>query len=670
VHSYGLYERLLLLKDNHDALSRVSQLAQLLIEYRRKYYQGSPLISDEEYDRLEDELRRLDPAHSLLQEVGTTAPARISTKASHHTPMLSLNKTYALSELLSWAAGQPLIGTLKIDGVSLSLVYEKGHLIAAKTRGNGVIGEEVSDKVQWISDCVRRLEEPESHAAERDLYAGCEVRGELYCSQGQFAHLLVEMQRLGLPVASSPRNIVAGILGRKQHQELARFFNFFAFDLLTLPGAAPLPFATEEEKLVFLRRSGFHLPGYARVENADEISEFLTGVQEKIAAADLGIDGAVFIINSLALQAAQGVTSHHPRYKLAFKWQGDTAETRIVALHWNTSRFGVVTPVAIVEPVTLSGATITNVSLHNAAYVKNLELRVGDRIKIVRSGEVIPKFLEKLSPGLGEVVVPTHCPSCQTPLVFDEVRVLCPNETGCPAQQIGRILNWIAAVGIDDLSEKRLGELIAAGLVARIVDLYSLRKEDLLKIPLVKEKMATKLHAAIAQSTSISLVAFLQGIGIKGIGKRGWEDLLAVYPRLEDLQKLSAEEICTIHGFAAKSAQQIVDGLRENRATIAELLAVGVRPREESGKVAGGTLPWTGKTFAITGGFSRNRKELEAEIIRWGGKVSSSVSGKTFALVIADPQSTSEKAVSARTLGIPLWSESHLMAQLDQLARK
>jgi DNA ligase (NAD+) len=655
--------------DKKTLQTRISQLAAELISHRGHYYQGSPLISDEEYDRLEDELRALAPQHPLLQVVGSELPASSTPKIAHGIPMLSLAKTYSRDELLSWSRGQPLVGTLKIDGVSLSLLYREGKLITAKTRGNGLWGEEVTAKAQWISDCVPTLAgRAGANAREQKIFAACEVRGELYCSQAQFAELLQAMVALGLPAATSPRNIVAGILGRKQHQQLAAYFSFYAFDLLAPVDGPALPFTREEEKFAFLARCGFHLPLWERLQTAGEVEKFLQVVQEKIAEGDLGIDGAVFILNDLEVQTQQGATSHHPRYKMAFKWQGDTAETTIKALHWNTSRYGVVTPVAVVEPVVLSGATISNVSLHNAAYVKNFALCPGDRIKIVRSGEVIPKFLEKLAAGSATVQVPRSCPSCGAALIFDQVRLLCGNELSCPAQQMGRILNWIVAAGIDDLSEKRLAELMAAGLVQRSADLYRLSREELLSLPLTKDKMATKLLANIAKSTQLSLAAFLQGLGIKGVGRRGWEDLLAHYPQLAEIQALTREQICQIHGFAAKTAEQIVQGLAAQRETIAELLAAGVRPQEIAAKKQ--DLPWSGKTFAITGTFSLGRKELSEKISALGGKVSSQVSQHTYALIIADAASTSEKAKTARNLGVALWNEDQLMDQLKALQEK
>ncbi len=650
-------------REKHD--ERIKQLADELLRLRALYYQGTPLISDQEYDRCEDELRLLDPDHPVLYAVGTLVETSSRAKVSHQVPMLSLAKTYVLEDLLAWAAGKEVVGTLKIDGVSLSLLYRNAQLYCAKTRGNGLVGEEVSEKTRWISDCLPSLRLNVDHRQEEIslVSSDCEIRGELYCSQSQFSLLLHEMHQLGLPLPSSQRNIVAGILGRKQHHQLARFFSFDAFDFLSF-SAEKQPFQHENEKLEFIARLGFKPPFFRHLTNAGEITSFLGEVQDKINEGDLGSDGAVFAFNDCREQAALGNTSHHPRYKLAFKWQGETAVATIKRITWQTSRLGVVTPVATISPVQLSGASITRVTLHNAAYVKNLAFGVGDTIRLVRSGEVIPKVVEKLSSGGEQLSLPQECPSCAQPLEFDGVRLQCENEVSCSAQQLGRVLNWIRAVGIEDLSEKRLEALVAAGLLTKITDLYRLRREDFLTVPLIKEKMADKLFAAIQGSKQVELAAFLQGLGIKGMGKRSWQELLLHHPRLDQLRALSVEDICRISGFAAKTAEQLRSGLKANSQTITELLALGVNPQVPASPGSAGFLPWSGKIFALTGTLSRGRKEIIALIEEQGGKIAASVSGQTYALIIADPRSNSEKAVKARSLGVALWSEEMLFEEI------
>lgn len=630
----------------------LSQLVEEILRHRRLYAAGTPEISDVAYDALELRLQTLAPNHPILQRVGTEAG--IEGKVEHHIPMLSLAKTYEVDALLEWAQDRSVVGTWKIDGVSLSLVYQDQVLVQAKTRGDGQWGEDVTHKVAWILDCHPRLP---ATAPMGEV----EIRGEVYCSDESFSHLLLEMEQLGLEPPSNPRNIVAGILGRKQHLSLARFFSFFAFDGLFPAGSAP--FFTETKKYDQLQAWGFITPFHETLCGASEIRAFLSKVRDQSAELDVGIDGAVLALDDLALQESLGATSHHPRYKLAFKWQGESAVSRICNIVWAASRLGIVTPVAQIDPVQLSGATISNVTLHNAAYVKGFHLKAGDKIELVRSGEVIPKFLRVVESHMGECRLPTQCPSCHNVLRFDEVRLLCENGA-CPAQQFGLLLNWIRCVGIDDLSEKRLQQLMDHGFVETIADLYRLRKEDLLQLPLTKEKMATKILSNIDKTRSLSTAKFLNGLGIGGMGIVSWEKILLLYPTLAALQAASEAELSAIKGFAEKSAQQIVTGLQQRQGDIQALLAAGIQLHTVQRRTATG--PLLRQSFVITGTLTRPRQEIESAILAAGGKVTSKVTSKTTALIFEDVDSTSSKAQKARELGIPLWREVDLWAQIAE----
>ncbi len=631
----------------------ISTLAEKILHHKRAYYSGNPEISDQQYDALEDRLRKLDADHPVLKIVGAE-PSGTGKKAQHKIPMLSLAKTYQLKELNQWISDRPVMATLKVDGNSLSLVYQDGKLVLAKTRGNGKVGEVVTEKVRWVSDCAGQVNFKEE----------VEIRGELYCSESQFLKLSKEMDQLKLEKPSNPRNTVAGILGRKQYTELARHFNFFAFDVLHSDGRSP--FKTEEEKFQWLIKSGFKVPDHKLIKTPAAVESFLEFAKGYMEQGDVGIDGVVFSYNDNALFEELGSTSHHPRYRMSFKWQGETAEVKINDFTWTTSRLGIVTPVAVIEPTYLSGAKITNVTLHNAAHVKLFNLKVGDEIEIVRSGEVIPKFLQVVKPAEGHYKWPEACPSCKSSLEFDDVRLFCPNRESCPAQQVGTILNWIKCAEIDDLSEKRLLPLIEIGLVSHMSDLYRLGVDEFKQIPLVKDKMAKKLFDNIAASKTMPLANFLNGLGIQGAGLVTWENLLEHHPSIEELFKLKPEDLEAIDGFAEKTAKQIIDGLADKKKDIDQLLKAGVRPKApENESVNTEGLPLSGKSFVITGTMSRGRSEIEKDIKKAGGKTSSSVSKNTHALIIADPESTSSKAKKARQLGVQLWSEEKLMEMIN-----
>ncbi len=630
---------------------RVGELAAALMHHKRLYYAGKPSISDAAYDQIEDQLRRLDPAHPALQYVGTEL-ASTNRKVSHDKPMLSLAKTYKTEDLLSWMGQELIVGSPKIDGNSLSLIYENGILKLAKTRGDGRLGEDVTDKIRWVHDCPHKLPEPLSF----------EVRGELYCSTHSFAGLAAEMLARGLERPTNPRNIVAGLLGRKHHLDLCHFFQFIAFD--ALGNDTDDAFATEMEKYVWLSRLGFPVTSHALISDAAALETFLASMRLRMEEDDISYDGAVFAYNRIALQRQLGSTSHHPRFKLSFKWPGQTAEAEIERIDWATSRLGIVTPVAVIKPVYLSGATITNITLHNAEHVSAYNLKAGDKIEIIRSGEVIPKFLQVLVPKAGSYVWPKTCPSCKAALEFDGVRLKCPNESECPAQRAGFILNWIHATEVEDLSDKRLEQMIQAGLVQDVTDLYRLSVEDLLRLPATKEKMAQKLFKNIQASKNITLAQFLNGMGIEGAGLRTWEKLIDHFHGLEPLLGAKSSEIEEIDGFAAKSAEQITTGLSRRKVLIQRLLKVGVKPRIPERKHAPGEGPLAGKQFVITGALSLSREEIEKMIRDAGGKAGSSVSKNTFALVTNESDSTSSKMKKARDLGIAIWSEAELLAAL------
>ncbi|MBC7660617.1 MAG: NAD-dependent DNA ligase LigA [Chitinophagaceae bacterium] len=618
--------------------------------YKKQYYTGKPLVSDAVYDKLEQELRSVSPQHPVLSYVGA-APSTGAPKATHDMPMLSLNKTYRIEDLQSWMGEETIVGTPKVDGNSLSLLYENGVFKQAKTRGDGRVGEDVTDKVLWIADCLPRL--------PKDLTI--EVRGEVYCSQHQFALLVDDMLERNLERPNNPRNIVAGLLGRKVHIDLCRYFNFFAFEAIGLTGLK-----TEVDKFETLHGLGFSVVDHRLLKKPKDVEGYLEEIKQWMDDDEVAYDGAVFSYNSLALQQSLGNTSHHPRFKLSFKWQGMTAQSLVKRIDWFPSRLGIITPVAVIEGVALSGATITNVTLHNAEHVKAYNLKQGDLIEIVRSGEVIPKFMQVLESAPGNYQWPTNCPSCKTPLTFDGVRLKCENRDACPAQRSGFILNWMRAVEVEDISEKRLDQMMQMGLVEHVYDLYTLNVSDFLRLPSTKDKMAEKLYKNIQASKNVPLAKFLNGLGIEGAGLRTWEKLIEHFQTLESIQSVSAEALIEIDGFAEKSALQIVEGLKERKAIIKQLLKVGVNPIVQKSKFATGEGPLAGQQFVITGALSMPREQIERLIREAGGKASTSVSKNTSVLVTNEGDSGSSKMKKAKELGIPIWTEEALLKMLSE----
>lgn len=621
-------------------MDRIKELENLIKYHKAKYYQGTPEISDLEYDKLEDELKKKDPKNRVLEIVGSTPKG--SKKVSHATKMLSLNKTYKIEDLLSWKGEHEIVSTFKIDGVSCSLIYEDGGLVLAKTRGDGSVGEDITDKAIWMKNVP-------SHLTKK---VNVEIRGEIYCDEESFIHLSDEMVSIGLEKPTSQRNIVAGLIGRKENIELCRYIEFKAFDLIEEQTSEK----TEVQKVKKIKDLGIEPEEIIVHKNEGDIKARLSETQNFMSEGDYQIDGLVFSYNDLALHEELGATAHHPRYKMAFKFQGEAKETKIKSITWQVSRNGILTPIAEVEPVELSGAKISRVTLHNYGILKQNNLKKGDTIEIIRSGEVIPKFMSVKKESKGTFSIPEVCPSCDKQVVVDDIRLRC-NNGNCPAQVKEQILNYIQKVGIDDLSSKRLDELIKAGFVLKIPDLYDLKKEQLLELDKVKDKLAEKLLAGIEKSKGVDLITFLGSLGIQGGAYNKCERVvLAGYNTLAKVKSLTVDKLIEIEGFAEKSATEFYNSLVEKSQLIEELESKGFDFKETTIKDS----PISQKKICITGSLSRKRSDIEKDIRDNGGIVVGSVSKNTDYLLTNDENSGSSKFKKAKSLNIPIINEESL----------
>lgn len=621
-------------------MDRVKELEDLIKYHKAKYYQGHPEISDVDYDKLEDELKSRDPNNRVLQIVGSVPSG--SKKVEHGTKMLSLNKTYKLEELLSWKADYEIVSTYKIDGVSCSLVYEEGSLKIAKTRGDGSVGEDITEKALWMKNIPSNLKEK----------VNVEIRGEIFCEEEDFFHLSDEMESLGLERPTSQRNIVAGLIGRKENIELCRYIQFKGFDLLE----DKLTHKLETEKVNKIKKLGIEPEEIIIHKSEKDIQKRLEQTQEFMSEGEYQIDGLVFSYNDLRLHEELGSTSHHPRYKIAYKFQGEAKETEIKKITWQVSRNGILTPIAEVKPVELSGAKISRVTLHNFGMVKQYNLKKGDRIEIIRSGEVIPKFMAVKEPAPGKYSIPEGCPSCEQAIREDDIRLRCDNKS-CPAQVKEQILNYIQKIGIDDLSSKRLDELLKAGMVKEIPDLYKLSKDELMTLDKVKDKLASKLLSSVEKSKKVDLITFLSALGIQGGAYNKCEKVvLAGHNTLEKIKDLSVEKLESIEGFAEKSAGEFYHSLSSKFPLIKELESVGFTFEETTVKDS----PITQKKICITGTLSRKRGDIERDIRDNGGIVVGSVSKNTDFLLTNEENGTSSKFKKAKSLGIEIINEESL----------
>lgn len=617
------------------------ELATQILAHKKNYYLGTPTISDAEFDALEDELRSLDPDHAVLHQVEVKSGPSSKTvrkKRQHIRPMLSLEKTYDFQELLNWKKDAEVVGMHKIDGVSVSLIYnEKGQFIQGKTRGDGYIGEDVTDKMYWVDSII--LEHPE--------LKNCEVRGELNCTKKSFEMLSVAIQQRGNSAPVNARNVVTGILARKQNIDLAKYFHFTAFDLTSAQTGQTL-FQTEIKKCEQLTKLGFSTPNYVLLRTTAELKNYIADAQVFKENGDYEIDGVVLSYNDLSTQETLGHTQHHPKYKISYKWKGEFATTTIEEIEWSTGRLGVITPVANITPVFLAGASISRVSLHNASFIQERNLKKGDKIVIIRSGEVIPKF-ERV-----EYDLPKNCPSCSSELNFDGVKLYCLNSLECPDQIIGGLENWATATNIEDLSVKRIEQLYQNKIVLRPSDFYKITPEVLLSLEGNQEVLANKLYNNIQKSKQITLKQFLCGLNIAGMQMSNWEKIIDQYSSLDQIQNLSIENIENIPGFSTITAQKIVQGLAKYKNEIHRLLSAGVSISKPSETSTLQSKKLQGQNIVITGTFIMPRKELEDLIKLNGGHIASSVTTKTTMLLISDPNSTSSKTIKAKELKIPM----------------
>lgn len=621
-------------------MKRIKKLEELILKHKALYYQGRPEISDHEFDQLEEELKSIDPENPILNVVGSTSSA--SDKVKHDKKMLSLEKTYVLDDLVSWMGQEEILSTMKLDGISCSLIYEDGKLTKAKTRGDGTFGENIMPKVMWVNSVPKLINNKNK----------IEIRGELYCDEESFFHLSKEMVEMGLEKPTNPRNIVAGLMGRKDNLELCRYIQFMSFDYISNE-----PIKLEEEKFTRMENLGFTIPEYEVHKGVKTLEKVIDHARHFMSEGEFQIDGIVFTYNKMALHEELGETSHHPRYKLAFKFQGESKTTTIKEISWSVSRNGILTPVGEVEPVELSGAMISRVTLHNFGLVQQNQLKVGDTIEIIRSGEVIPKFLSVVQSSKNPFVVPHFCPSCEKKVEIVDIRIFCVNPE-CPGKNKEVILNFIQKIGIEDLSGKRLEELINAGLVKNIPDLYLLEASDLMKIDKVKDKLSAKLIEGIQKTKQVDLITFLSALGISGGAYNKCEKVVrAGFDSIEKIKDLDLQKLMNIEGFAEKSAADFLHSLQEKHSLIDRLIKVGFEFQvEETRETA-----ITGKKLCITGALTEKRPVVEDMIREAGGIVVSSVSKNTDILVTNETDPSSSKFKKALELKIKIITEAELM---------
>jgi DNA ligase (NAD+) len=673
-----------------EAQQRIVSLRAEVARHDELYYRKAhPEIGDHEYDRLKRDLAALEAKFPEAAEAAGLATPTASVgddraegfaTVRHRQPMQSLDNTYSEAEIREFHArlarllGREDLSYVvepKIDGLAVSLTYEKGKFVRAVTRGNGVEGDDVTANALTIRALPRELKATPQAPLPRLI----EIRGEIFMTLAEFRRINAARDEEGEERYANPRNLAAGTIKLLDPREVAeRRLEIVLYGI----GACEPPQAGGDTQ------SGYHahvrawgLPTVEKFWKARGIDEAWKAIGELDKLRQgfaYATDGAVVKLDSLALQREAGSTSKAPRWAMAYKFAAERAETKLLAISVQVGRTGVLTPVAELEPVILAGTTVARATLHNRDEIARKDIRVGDYVFVEKAGEVIPAVvavnLGRRTPACVVFKFPTRCPSCGTAVVETEgeVALRCPNYE-CPVQVRRRVRHFAskACVDIDGLGEAMVDVVVEKGWVRSVADIYRLKRADLLGLGKSVEKSTDNLLAAIEKSKGAELWRFIHGLGIPHVGTAAAKDLASRFPSLEELSESKFDDYIgkgkesLITGIGTTMAEAIIDhfNLPINRTLVRDLAKAGVSPVAPASK-APGTGPFLGKTFVLTGTLpTMTRDEASSKIESAGGKISSSVSKKTsYVLAGSDAGSKLEKA---RSLGVPVISEEELL---------
>lgn len=646
---------------------RMNELVALLNRYATEYYTSdNPSVSDSEYDRLYRELVELETAYP--EQVLADSPThRVGGKVldgfekySHQYPLYSLQDAFSREELDAFdarvrkeVAHPTYICELKIDGLSISLTYEKGILVAGVTRGDGSIGENITENLKRVNDIPLTLPE------ELDIT----VRGECYMPRASFDQVNQVRQENGEPEFANPRNAAAGTLRQLDTAVVAKR-NLATF---LYQEASPSTRDSQEKGLKYLEQLGFVVnPKRILAENIDEIWNFIQEVGQERENLPYDIDGVVIKVNDLASQEELGFTVKAPKWAVAYKFPAEEKEAQLLSVDWTVGRTGVVTPTANLTPVQLAGTTVSRATLHNVDYIAEKDIRKDDTVIVYKAGDIIPAVLrvvESKRVSEEKLDIPTNCPSCNSDLLHfeDEVALRCINPR-CPAQIMEGLIHFASrdAMNITGLGPSIVEKLFAANLVKDVADIYRLQEEDFLLLEGVKEKSAAKLYQAIQASKENSAEKLLFGLGIRHVGSKASQLLLQYFHSIENLYQADSEEVASIEslgGVIAKSLQTYF-ATEGSEILLRELKETGVN-LDYKGQTVVADAALSGLTVVLTGKLERlKRSEAKSKLESLGAKVTGSVSKKTDLVVVgADAGSKLQKA---QELGIQVRDEAWL----------
>ena len=656
-----------------QARKRAEELRTVIERNNRLYYdQDAPELEDFEYDQLTRELKEIEKtfpelvtASSPTQHVGGTASTKFA-KVAHAVKMESLQDAFSYEELREFDARVQEAGVspeyvveAKIDGLSVSLEYENGVFVRGSTRGDGVVGEDVTENLATIRDIPHTL-----HGAPEFL----EVRGEVYMPHAAFLALREQQELEDKTPFKNPRNAAAGSLRQKDAKITAsRGLSIFVFNLQRVQGRE---FSRHSETLDYIKSLGFPVsPRYNVYHSIEDAIAEIQRIGEMRGTLEFDIDGAVIKVNDLAARSALGSTNKFPRWAIAFKYPPEVKESVVRDIEVTVGRTGVLTPTAVFDPLFLAGTSVARANLHNGDIIGSLDVRIGDTIQVRKAGDIIPEVIGVARHGEGTVPyrMPDRCPSCGAPVVHleDEAALRCVNPE-CPAQALRNLIHFASrnAMAIDGLGEAVARQLIDKGLVHTVADLYTLTREQILTLDKFKAKSAGNLLAAIENSRKNNLDKLVFGLGIRNIGDKAAALLAEHFGSMEKLRQASAEQVSSIDGFGGVMAQSVVEFFaKEGTGDLLEHLAQAGVNMEWHGEKKGTAL--AGKTVVVTGTLpTLSRQEAEALIVRNGGKASGSVSRRT-AYVLAG-EAAGSKLTKAQNLGIPVIDEAEFFRIIGQ----
>ncbi|UCC47513.1 MAG: NAD-dependent DNA ligase LigA [Gemmatimonadota bacterium] len=668
--------------DAEAARGQIAELREMIRHHDHLYYVlDQPEISDAEYDRLLHELTALEehfpnlvtPDSPTQRVAGEPRPG--FSEIEHTAPMLSLDSGAAEEAVrrfdarLRSALGEDAVAYVvepKLDGLSVELVYEDGSLAWAATRGDSRVGEDVTANIRTIGSVPLKL-----RAGARPVPRRLSLRGEAIMLIAEFERLNARLTQEDKPVFANPRNAAAGSLRQLDPSiTAARPLTFYAYELMTIEGPEP---ARQWEVLDALRDWGFKVTRHTtRARSIAEAIEIHHELERQRDDLEYEVDGVVIKLDDLSARETLGETAHHPRWAFAYKFEPRREVSEILDIVVQVGRTGKLTPVAMLRPVDVGGVTVSRASLHNREEVERKDVRVGDKVRIQRAGDVIPQVLERVGePGKKRRPVfkmPTHCPSCGAPVVSHGPLDFCTNGLACPAQLKARVQHFASrdALDISGLGERTVEQLLATGLVGSVADLLSLTETDLLKLEGFAEVSAKNLVDAIQSAKEITLDRFLFALGIPEVGTQTARDLGQHFGTLDAFLAATHDELEAVPGIGPKVAEAVSDFLRSTatRKTIASLRKQGLKLIEAE---AAGDGQFAGLTFVFTGALESITRGRAEELVRsLGGRTSSSISAKTdYVVVGSDPGSKYERA---RELGIKILSEKEFLRLLPKNA--